>query len=93
MRPLRERMSQAVRNSKAAILFFQAENDYSLGPSRTLASEMQRAGKPFEIRIYPAFESSPADGHAFAWRGSAVWAADVLRFLDAYCGGSDRIGE
>jgi carboxymethylenebutenolidase len=47
---------------------------------------MRLAGKPFELKIFPAFGTSTEDGHAFAWRGSAVWAADVLRFLDTHCG-------
>ena len=46
---------------------------------------MQDAGRVFELKIYPAFGKSAADGHSFAWAGSAVWADDVLRFLDAHC--------
>ena len=86
MRPVRQRMIEAVRNAKAPMFFFQAENDYSVAPSETLAAEMRRAGKPFEMKLYPAFGTSPEDGHAFAWRGSALWASDVLRFLDEHCG-------
>ncbi len=84
--PLRERMRRAVRNSRAPIFFFQAGNDYSLAPSRALSAEMQRAGKVFELKIYPAFGASSADGHNFAWRGSAIWGPDVFRFLEAHCG-------
>jgi len=82
---LRARMTSAVRNSKAPILFFQAENDYDLSPSRTLSTEMKDAGKAFELKIYPAFGKSAADGHSFAWAGSAVWAEDVFRFLKTHC--------
>jgi hypothetical protein len=57
-----------------------------VAPSQTLAAEMGRAGKPFAMKLYPAFGASAAQGHAFAWRGSALWAADVLRFLDEHCG-------
>jgi dipeptidyl aminopeptidase/acylaminoacyl peptidase len=83
---LRSRMMQAVRNSQAPIFFFQAENDYSLAPSRTLSAAMQDAGKPAEVRIYPAFGKSAAEGHSFARRATSVWADDVFRFLDKYCG-------
>src|SRR6266850_1874118 len=48
-------MTRAVRNSRAPIFFFQAENDYDLSPSRTLSAAMNDAGKVFELKIYPAF--------------------------------------
>jgi dipeptidyl aminopeptidase/acylaminoacyl peptidase len=82
---LRVLMAHAVRNSKAPILFFQAENDYDLSPSRALSKEMKDAGKEFELKIYPAFGTSPSEAHTFAWAGSAVWADDVFQFLDRHC--------
>jgi carboxymethylenebutenolidase len=82
---LRARMARAVRGAHAPIFFFQAENDYDLAPSRTLSAEMSGAGKVFELKIYPAHGSSAADGHSFAWAGSAVWADDVFRFLGTHC--------
>ena len=48
---------------------------------------MKDAGKVFELKIYPAFGKSAADGHSFAWAGSAVWADDVFRFLGTHCTG------
>jgi carboxymethylenebutenolidase len=86
MAPLRERMRRAVRNAKAPILFLQAANDYSVEPSRVLLAQMRDAGKAGEMKLYPPFGSSVEDGHAFAWRGSSIWADDVFRFLDARCG-------
>lgn len=82
---LRALMTRAARGSKAPTLFFQAENDYDLSPSRTLSAEMKDAGKVSELKFYPAFGKSTSDGHSFAWSGSAVWAADVFRFLDEHC--------
>ena len=79
-------MVRAVRNSRVPIFFFQAETDYDLSPSRTLAAVMKDAGKDFEIRIYPPFGKSTQDGHTFGYFGSAVWGADVFRFLDQHCG-------
>jgi len=78
-------MIRAVRNSKAPIFFFQAENDYDLSPGRTLSTEMKDARKVSELKIYPAFGRSAAEGHRFAWAGSAVWADDVIRFLGTHC--------
>lgn len=83
--PLRDLMTRAVRNAKAPIFFFQAQNDYDLSPSRVLSAEMTTAHKPFELKFYPAFGSSSADGHRFAWAGSRIWAPDVLRFLNGNC--------
>jgi carboxymethylenebutenolidase len=78
-------MIEAVQQSRAPIFFFQAANDYSLEPTERLGEAMRRAGRAYETKIYPAFGGSRADGHSFAWRGSAVWSADVFRFLDANC--------
>jgi carboxymethylenebutenolidase len=83
---LQQRMLAAVRNSQAPIFFFQAENDYDVAPSLVLSAAMNEAGKPAEVRIYPAFRKSAADGHSFALLGSAKWAEDVFAFLDDYCG-------
>jgi carboxymethylenebutenolidase len=82
---LRAVMTRAVRNAKAPIFFFQAENDYDLSPSRSLSAAMKDAGRVSMLKIYPAFGQSSADGHSFAWSGSAVWADDVFQFLDRHC--------
>jgi carboxymethylenebutenolidase len=78
-------MTRAVRNSRAPILFFQAENDYDLSPSRTLSAAMKEAGKVYEMKIYPAYGKSVEDGHSFGYFGSAVWADDVFLFLEQHC--------
>lgn len=82
---LSKRLARSVRNSKAPIFFFQAENDYSVAPTEVLGRQMWAAGKPSVVKLYPAFGSSAAEGHSFAWRGSDIWAVDVFRFLDAQC--------
>jgi carboxymethylenebutenolidase len=82
---LQKLMIRAVRNARTPIFFFQAENDYDLTPSKALAAAMKEAGKPFEIKIYPPFGDSEADGHTFTYFGSAVWAGDAFRFLERNC--------
>ena len=76
----------AVNHSRALILFFQAQNDYNLAPSRTLYGAHEAANKPAEIRIYPGYGESSQAGHNFAYRGASVWIKDVMRFLQAKCG-------
>ena len=78
---VRERMTSAVRKASIPILFVQAENDYSLTASRTLAAEMEKLGKPHKFLIFPPFGNTPADGHAFCTRGGDIWAAEVFSFL------------
>jgi carboxymethylenebutenolidase len=78
-------MSRAVRNARAPIFFIQPENDFDLSPTRTLSAVMNDAGKPFRVKIYPAFGKSAQEGHTFAYRGVSLWADDVLRFLDQHC--------
>ena len=46
---------------------------------------MKDAGKPYELKIYPAYGGSAGDGHTFGYFGSAVWADDVFAFLHRYC--------
>jgi carboxymethylenebutenolidase len=82
---LQTRMIAAVRNSKAPIFFFQAENDYSIAPSRVLSAAMKDVGKIAEMKIYPPLGNTAADGHSFTWLGTAKWAGDVFAFLDKYC--------
>jgi dipeptidyl aminopeptidase/acylaminoacyl peptidase len=88
--PLRDLLVRAARASQAPTFFFQAENDFDLAPSRTLAAAMREAGKSAELEIYPPFGTNHGQGHNFAWHGSAVWAADVFAFLDRHCGAPPR---
>jgi len=78
-------MLRAVKQAKAPIFFFQAENDYDLAPTRLLSAAMTDAGKPFEAKIYPPFGKSHQDGHTLGYFGSAVWENDVFQFLDRHC--------
>jgi dipeptidyl aminopeptidase/acylaminoacyl peptidase len=82
---LQSAMIRAVRNAKAPIFFFQAENDYNLAPSRTLAAAMKEAGLPSALQIYPAYGRSHQEGHTFGYFGATVWAVDVFEFLNRYC--------
>ena len=82
---LRAMMTRTVRNARSPIFFVQAENDYDLSPTRVLSAEMKNSGKPYEMKIYPAFGKSPEDGHSFAYLGGSAWADDVFRFLAEHC--------
>lgn len=84
---LRASMTRAVRNARAPIFFFQAENDFDVSPTHMLSSVMKDAGKQFEAKIYPPFGNSPQEGHSFAYRGSSIWFDDVLRFVERHCTG------
>jgi len=78
-------MKAAVRKSNAPILFFQAQNDLDLSPSKVLFAEMKQAGKEAELKIYPPFGLSSRDGHSFAYLGSATWFSDVFAFVQKHC--------
>ena len=82
---LQTRMTTAVRNSRVPIFFYQAENDYDLSPSDTLSQAMKESGKMFQMKIYPQYGKSEAEGHSFAYLGSSIWANDVFRFLEEHC--------
>lgn len=78
-------MKKAVANANSPIFFFQAQNDYDLAPSKVLSSHMNKSGKESEIKIYPAFGSSPKEGHRLPWAGVSVWFNDALTFIDKHC--------
>jgi len=82
---LRALMTNGARRARSPVLFMQAANDFDLAPSRVLHGAMAQAGKPAELRLYPAFGGSTRDGHAFAYRGVPVWIDDVHRFLNRAC--------
>ena len=83
---LQKVMKATVRSARSPVLFFQAENDFNVSPSKVLSEEMKKAGKSSEIKIYPPFGASPKEGHSFAYRGTKIWFDDVFKFLSTHCG-------
>lgn len=82
--PLQDRLVRAVDLAKAPIFLLQAQNDYNLAPSKVLSKEANKKKKDFQSKIYPAFGSTPHDGHwGFCTTATDVWGIDVLAFLDA----------
>lgn len=78
---LRDRLIKAVRHAEMPVLFIQAENDYDLAPSRTLAGEMEKANKPHAIQIFPHFGKTAQDAHEFCVHGGEIWADKVFSYL------------
>jgi dienelactone hydrolase len=80
---LQDLLVRAVDLAKAPVFLIQAENDYSLGPSRALSKEANKKKRAFQSKIYPAFGSTHQDGHwGFCSSATDVWGNDVLAFLD-----------
>jgi carboxymethylenebutenolidase len=78
---LRSRLIQAVRAATVPIMLIQAENDYDLTPTKTMARELEKANKPHKLLIFPAFGTTHADGHSFSVRGDRIWGDEVFSFL------------
>jgi dipeptidyl aminopeptidase/acylaminoacyl peptidase len=84
---LRDRMVRAVKKADIPVMFLQAENDYDLGPSRTLAGELDRLAKPHKLLIFPPYGKTREEGHGgFCARGTHVWGGEVLSFLETALG-------
>ena len=81
---LREAMRAAAREIMAPICLVQAANDYSVAPTRELAAELERLGKPHQARVFPAFGLTPDEGHGFFANGPLVWGGFVHEFLDQW---------
>jgi hypothetical protein len=80
--PLQARMRAAARRSRVPVFFAQSANDFDTRPSLELAKEMDSAGKPHALRIFPATGSTAEDGHAFCAGGmQPPWGDDVIAFL------------
>jgi carboxymethylenebutenolidase len=81
---LQDRLARAVDLAKAPVFLIQAENDYSLAPSRVLNKEAYKRKKDFQSKIYAAFGTTHQDGHwGFCSLATDVWGNDVLTFLEA----------
>jgi len=79
---LRDRLLQATSAINIPVFLLQAENDFDLTPTKALAAEFQRLGKPFTHKIFPPYGTSNADGHGgFCSNGGDVWGTEVLAFL------------
>jgi len=80
---LRQRLANAVAQTHAAVLFIHPANDYSIESGKTLAAELDRLQRPYELKIYPAFGTTPRQGHSFLFHSIATWESDVFDFLAA----------
>jgi dienelactone hydrolase len=80
---LQVRMEQAVRNAKIPVFFAQAENDYSIEPSKVLYAAMHE-GHPNTsfVKIYPSTGGDHQSGHGLCVKHPEVWGDDVLNFLN-----------
>ena len=79
---LHERLLRAVRGASRPIMLAQARNDFSLGPSEVLGTELNHKGAGSLARLYPAYGPTPEHGHAaFACEAVGVWGGDVAAFL------------
>jgi carboxymethylenebutenolidase len=81
---LRARLIASARQAKVPVFFVQAENDYDLTPNRVLSEEVRQSGQPVEAKVYRPFGSGFREGHSFCVRGTDIWGADVLRFVELH---------
>jgi dienelactone hydrolase len=79
---LRARLLRAVGTVTMPIFFIHAANDYSVAPGKALAAERDRLGKPYRIKIYPAFGTTASEGHDLVDLSVGTWESDVFAFLD-----------
>lgn len=66
------------------MFLIQAENDYSIEPSKVMGPIIESKGAPNRYNIYPPFGTTNAEGHggfACSEEGTEIWGPDVLTFL------------
>jgi dienelactone hydrolase len=86
---LRQHMLAAAHRLTQPIFFIQAENDFSVGPTRDLAAALEsrrdKATAPaVQARIFPAFGMSHWEGHLFERNGTMIWGPEVRLFLERW---------
>lgn len=84
---LRWTMLEAARQLAMPIALVQSENDYSTAPTRELAAELLRLGKPHAARVFPSFGLTADEGHLFFQNGAPIWGPWVRAFLDRWLEG------
>jgi carboxymethylenebutenolidase len=85
---LRGCLIEAVQRAQAPLLFIQAENDYSVEPSRVLYAAARSAHRAAQIHIYPPFQGGGVggmQGHSFAWLGVSEWWPEAFGFIQQHC--------
>lgn len=81
---LRELMLAAAARVKMPLFLIQAENDYSIRPTKELAASLAGNGRVVWSKIYPPYGFLPWEGHLFESTAQHIWAADIRRFLELY---------
>jgi len=81
---LRSLMLAAAQRLSHPIFFIQAANDFSIGPTISLAASLEGASKTVQSKIYPQWGLTPEEGHLFERQGGQVWGPDVRRFLERW---------
>jgi len=80
---LRDLLLKSLHTVAVPVMMIQAENDYSLAPSKAMDEELSRLSKLHVRKIYPAFGQTPSEGHNFLYYDVPLWEQDVFAFLDA----------
>jgi dienelactone hydrolase len=81
---LRKLMTDAALRLTQPIFLIQAENDYSIRPTKELAEALRPTGRTVWSKIYPTFGINPNEGHLLESQGQEIWAPDVRLFLERY---------
>ena len=81
---LQRALIDAVERLNTAVFFAFAANDYSVEPGNILNAKMAAQGKIHQLKIFPSFGTSAAEGHNIIYDAIDQWESDVFAFLDKY---------
>jgi dienelactone hydrolase len=81
---LRELMLAAASRVVMPLFLIQAENDYSIRPTKEIAASLAGNGRVVWSKIYPAYGALPWEGHLFESTAQHIWAPDIHRFLELH---------
>jgi carboxymethylenebutenolidase len=81
---LQRALVEAVEQLNTPVFFAFAANDYSVEPGNILNAKMAAQGKIHQLKIFPSFGTSAAEGHNIIYDAIDQWESDVFVFLDKY---------
>ena len=81
---MRDRLTNAVRRTNAAIILTHAENDFGTSAGRAFSEELDRLHKVHTLKIYPPVGLTSEDGHGMLYEDFPAWESDVFEFLDRH---------
>jgi dienelactone hydrolase len=86
---LQKLLLETVAKINVPVFLNYAVNDFSIAPGKSMAAEMAKRQKRYELRIYPPVGKTAGDGHSAVYTDVTSWEREVFPFLDEHLRGRE----